>query len=67
VEFDERARADQLRQVQEHFRREVPITFGVSKRWSATVVDAYSDYVASHDNHAYVVTKDTAPAPGKAR
>jgi len=67
VEFDERARTDQLRQVQEHFRKDVPITFSVSKRWSAAVVDAYSDYVASHDNHAYVVTKDTAPAPGKAR
>ena len=45
----------------------MPITFTVSKRWSATVVDAYADYVASHDNHAYVVTKDTAPVPGKGR
>ena len=67
VEFDERARLDLLRQVQERFRQDVPITFTVSKRWSATVNADYADYVPPHDNHAYVVTKETAPVAQGAR
>ena len=65
VEFDAGKRADLLRQVQEVFRRDVPITFTASKRWSATVNADFADYVSPHDNHAYVVTKDTAPAGKK--
>lgn len=65
VEFDAGKRNELLRQVQEVFRRDVPITFTASKRWSATVNADFSDYVSPHDNHAYVVTKDTAPAGKK--
>ena len=65
VEFDAAKRTDMLKQVQEIFRRDVPITFTVSKQWSAAVGADFSDYVAPHDNHAYVVTKDTAPAAKK--
>jgi ABC-type transport system substrate-binding protein len=65
VEFDANRRNELLRQVQEVFRRDVPITFTVSRRWSATVNADFADYVASHDNHAHVVTKDTAPVVKK--
>jgi peptide/nickel transport system substrate-binding protein len=61
VEFDVDRRNDLLKQVQQLFQRDVPITFTVSKHWSAAVNADYADYVPSHDNHAYVVTKDTAP------
>jgi hypothetical protein len=43
----------------------VPITFTVSKQWSAAVNADFGSYVAPHDNHAYVVTKDTAPGARK--
>jgi peptide/nickel transport system substrate-binding protein len=65
VEFDGAKRNDMLKQLQEVFRRDVPITFTVSKQWSAAVNADFADYVAPHDNHAYVVTKDTAPAVKK--
>ena len=65
VEFDANKRNDLLKQVQEVFRKEVPITFTVSKQWSAAVNADFANYVAPHDNHAYVVTKDTTPVAKK--
>jgi peptide/nickel transport system substrate-binding protein len=65
VEFDATKRNDLLKQLQEAFRKDVPITFTVSKQWSAAVNADFGSYVAPHDNHAYVVTKDTAPGAKK--
>jgi len=61
VEFDVNRRNDLMKQVQQIFQRDVPITFTVSKHWSAAVGPDYADFIPSHDNHAYVVSKDTAP------
>jgi peptide/nickel transport system substrate-binding protein len=65
VEFDVNRRNDLLKQLQQVFQRDIPITFTVSKHWSAAVNADFADYVPSHDNHAYVVTKDTAPSARK--
>jgi ABC-type transport system substrate-binding protein len=60
VEFDAGRRDDLLKQVQEVFRRDVPITFTVGRMWSVAVGDAFADYVPTHDVDHYIVPKDTA-------
>jgi peptide/nickel transport system substrate-binding protein len=61
-EFDAAKRAQLLRQVQELFARDVPITFVVSKHWSAAVNADFRDYTPPVWIGEGVVTKDTAPA-----
>jgi ABC-type transport system substrate-binding protein len=61
VEFDATRRNDMLKQVQEIFRREVPITFVVGRYWSAAVNADFASYVPTHDVDHYIVTKDVAP------
>jgi peptide/nickel transport system substrate-binding protein len=61
VEFDADRRDDLLKQVQELFRREVPITFIVGRFWSAAVNADFGAYVPAHDVDHYIVTKDVAP------
>ncbi|MGH2371177.1 MAG: ABC transporter substrate-binding protein, partial [Chloroflexota bacterium] len=65
VEFDANRRNEMLHQVQELFRRDVPITFAVSRPWSVAVNAAFADYVPTPDVDHYIVTKDTAPAAKK--
>lgn len=65
VEFDANKRNDLLKQVQEYFRREVPITFTVTRMWSVVVNDDFADYVPTHDVDHYIVRKDVAPAAKK--
>jgi ABC-type transport system substrate-binding protein len=65
VEFDATKRNDMLKQVQEIFRKEVPITFIVGRYWSAAVNADFASYVPTHDVDHYIVTKDTAPVAKK--
>lgn len=60
VEFDAERRNEMLRQVQEIFRRDVPITFTVSRPWSVTVNTDFAEYQPTPDVDHYIVTKDTA-------
>ncbi|HEX2038067.1 MAG TPA: ABC transporter substrate-binding protein [Chloroflexota bacterium] len=65
VEFDATRRVELLKDVQEIFRRDVPITFTVSRQWAVVVNDAFAAYVPTHDVDHYIVTKDVAPAARK--
>ena len=65
VEFDATRRNDMLKQVQELFRREVPITFIVGRYWSAAVNADFGSYVPTHDVDHYIVTKDVAPGTAR--
>ena len=70
VEFDATRRNDLLKQLQEVFRKDVPITFAVSRHWSAAVNADFAGYVPTHDDDHYIVTKDTprrAPGEGAGR
>jgi peptide/nickel transport system substrate-binding protein len=58
VEFDANRRNEMLKQAQEIFRREVPITW---RYWSAAVNADFGSYVPTHDVDHYIVTKDVAP------
>jgi hypothetical protein len=40
----------------------VPITFAVSRPWSAALSADFADYVPTGDVDHYIVTRDTAPA-----
>ena len=61
VEFEANRRNELLKQVQEIFRREVPITFIVSRSWSAAVNADFASYTPTHEADHYIVTKDVAP------
>jgi peptide/nickel transport system substrate-binding protein len=65
TEFDATRRNEMLKQVQEIFRKEVPITFIVGRYWSAALNADFANYVPTHDVDHYLVTKDVAPAKGK--
>jgi peptide/nickel transport system substrate-binding protein len=65
VEFDATRRNGALRQIQDYFRAQVPITFTVSRLWSVAVNDVFADYVPTHEVDHYIVTKDTAPVAKK--
>lgn len=60
VEFNPSVRNDLLKQVQETFQRDVPITFTVGRYWAVAVNGNFADYVPTHDVDHYLVTKDTA-------
>jgi peptide/nickel transport system substrate-binding protein len=62
VEFDSARRVDLMKQIQEVFRRDVPVTFAVSRPWSAALNADFADYVPTGDVDHYIVTRDTAPA-----
>ena len=64
VELDAGRRNDLLKQVQEHFRREVPITFTVARQWAVALNDAFAGYEPTHDVDHYIVRKDIAPGAG---
>ncbi|HEV2123012.1 MAG TPA: ABC transporter substrate-binding protein, partial [Chloroflexota bacterium] len=53
VDFDANRRNELLKQVQEYFRREVPITFTVSRQWAVALNDRFADYVPTHDVDHY--------------
>lgn len=65
VEFDAGRRNDLLKQIQEIFRRDVPITFTVARFWAVAVNADFAEYVPTHDVDHYIVTRDTAPAAKK--
>lgn len=65
VEFDASRRNELLKQVQEIFRRDVPITFIVGRFWSVAVGADFGSYVPTHDVDHYIVTKDVAPVAKK--
>jgi peptide/nickel transport system substrate-binding protein len=65
AEFDAARRDAMLKQVQEVFRREVPITFVVGRFWSVAVNADLAGYVPTHDVDHYIVTKDMAPVAKK--
>ena len=65
VEFDANRRNDMLKQVQEIFRQEVPITFIVGRFWSVAVGADFGSYVPTHDVDHYIVTKDVAASAKK--
>ena len=65
VEFDAGKRNDMLKQVQEIFRKDVPITFIVGRYWSVALNADFANYVPTHDVDHYIVTKDVAPVAKK--
>ena len=67
VEFDAARRNDLLKQVQEDFREEVPITFAVARQWAVALNDDFADYEPTHDVDHYIVRKDVAPGRGGER
>ena len=62
TEFDAARRNDLMKQVQEHFRKEVPITFTVARTWAVALNRDFGNYVPTHDVDHYIVTEDVAPA-----
>lgn len=62
VEFDANKRNEMLKQVQEIFRRDVPMTFATGRYWAVAVNNDFSTYVPTHDVDHYIVTKDVVPA-----
>ncbi len=61
-EFDTEQRTRLLRQVQELFARDVPVTFAVGYPPAVVVNEAFATYEPPHHVHTYIVTHDTVAA-----
>jgi peptide/nickel transport system substrate-binding protein len=60
-EFSPSARADLMKQMQQQFAKDLPVTFVLGSGWMTVANDAYSNYVPGQHVHTYMVGTQTAP------